>query len=193
MSWYKRQRSVFPDVFGMNKALRQLDRDLYGRYGLVTVAVKIGRCLYKDYQKSHRIKPTNYYSYNSLGRVSKFESEKPKPNRKEYIKDIENLESLLARNEISLNQCERLANIYGILQDYHNERRMRLVALELFLAQCDMSDLFPKIVEAFNDPCKQPPLTITNNRVINEDYKILLRKAEIAKKKSHQFKKLHRL
>lgn len=103
------------------------------------------------------------------------------------------MELLLNNGNIKLNQCERLADIYNMIGDHFSERKARLAALEIFLNECGEGSQFSSIVEAFNDPCKQPLQTITNNRLINEDYQVLLRKAENAKKKSYIFKKLHKL
>ena len=112
---------------------------------------------------------------------------KPKPKKSEFKVEIEELELVIKNKVATIVQCERLASIYDKVGDYFRERYIRIMALECFLRDCHLEDIFYKIVDAFNDPCKKPPHSISEDEGINREYRRLIHNAELAKRKSYKY------
>lgn len=144
----------------------------------------IGRSISKG------IKQSDYSTYSGIERhhIPSYEHliSKPKPKKSEFKAEIEELEVAIKNRVATIAQCERLARIYDKVGDYFRERYVRIMALERFLRDNNLSQLFPIIVDAFNDPCKKPQQSICENEEINKEYRRLLFNAEMAKRKSYK-------
>ncbi|MDE7440882.1 MAG: hypothetical protein K2M69_01790 [Muribaculaceae bacterium] len=152
---------------------------------IVGTGCMIGTSIYNNIKQSGYSSYSGFKQHRTLS--SKHLVSKPKPKKSVYKGEIEELELAIKNKVATIVQCERLASIYDKVGDYFRERYVRIMALERFLRDCRMEEIFYEIVDAFNNPCKTPPHSISNDKEINKEYRRLIRNAELAKRKSYKF------
>lgn len=152
---------------------------------IVGAGYLIGRSISKGMRQS------DYSLYSGVERhhIPSYEYliPKPKPKKSEFKVEIEELELAIKNKVATIRQCERLAGIYDEVGDYFRERYVRIMALERFLRDYHLEDIFYIIVDAFNDPCKKPPHSICEDEETNKEYRRLIHNAELAKGKSYKY------
>ena len=166
MGWFgKRRSSVFPDVFKMDKALRQLDRDLFGRYGFFTVSYKIGRTLYNDYKRTNvTVRASSSVNTNT-----------PSKRKSSTTKQ--------AKREDPIKQYKRLAQIHCLTGNFAYEIVAWLGCVKTLLASHNLTSLYDDIVYKFNHAQLMPPDSVCEDDEVNAEYRYYMQRADSANKK----------
>ena len=188
MGWFgKRRSSVFPDVFKMDKALRQLDRDLFGRYGFFTVSYKIGRTLYNDYKRTNvTVRASSSVNTNT---PSKRKSSTTKQAKPQYLKksafkaEINELTEKIVKGEDPIKQYKRLAQIHCLTGNLAYEIVAWLGCVKTLLASHNLTSLYDDIVYKFNHAQLMPPDSVCEDDEVNAEYRYYMQRADSANKK----------
>lgn len=168
---------------GYNRAVRS---SFSFGFDLLVGIVALG---YYAYKKSC----TEYHYSDSICPPRTFtrRQNKPSPRSKSVIHskssfedEIEDLENKITQNKATTAQCERLAFIYKLCADGFKERYARLCAIKCFMFEHGVGHLFDSFIEAFNNSCKRPALTISDDAAVNSEYRRLLTNAMNAHKRN---------